>query len=104
MATRTPLANLGRTTDPLPHMPETGAVITPRIEVSVLGGFEVRVNGQPVASRHWSRRHSAALVKLLATSGPGQPRAPPPDENEFGRDASPVTCGGLRPQCCEASR
>lgn len=42
-----------------------------RIDVTLLGGFEVRVNGRSVASRHWSRRHSAALVKLLAMS-PGR--------------------------------
>ena len=29
------------------------------------------MNGRAVASRHWSRRHSSALVKLLALS-PGQ--------------------------------
>ena len=43
-------------------------VITTRVEVSLLGGFEVRVNGAPVASTHWSRRDTAALVKLLALS------------------------------------
>jgi len=39
-----------------------------RVEVVLLGGFEVRVDGHAVASRHWSRRHSSALVKLLALS------------------------------------
>ncbi|HEX5086849.1 MAG TPA: BTAD domain-containing putative transcriptional regulator [Nocardioides sp.] len=41
-------------------------MVATRVELSVLGGFDVRVNGHPVASRHWSRRDSSALVKLLA--------------------------------------
>jgi DNA-binding SARP family transcriptional activator len=42
-----------------------------RVDVTMLGGFGVRVNGRAVASRHWSRRHSSALVKLLALT-PGR--------------------------------
>lgn len=42
-----------------------------RVDVTMLGGFDVRVSGRAVASRHWSRRHSSALVKLLALS-PGR--------------------------------
>jgi DNA-binding SARP family transcriptional activator len=38
----------------------------PMIEVSLLGRFAVTVDGAPVADTHWSRRHAAALVKLLA--------------------------------------
>jgi DNA-binding SARP family transcriptional activator len=37
-----------------------------RVNVQVLGGFEVRVDGQPVPPDRWTRRHTAALVKLLA--------------------------------------
>jgi DNA-binding SARP family transcriptional activator len=37
-----------------------------RIDVVLLGRFEVRVDGRPVPSGTWARRHSAALVKLLA--------------------------------------
>jgi DNA-binding SARP family transcriptional activator len=48
--------------------PETGAKLAARVELSVLGGFDVRVDGHAVASRHWSRRDSSALVKLLAIS------------------------------------
>ena len=42
-----------------------------RIEVRLLGGFQVRVDGRTLPPHHWSRRHSAALVKLLALA-PGQ--------------------------------
>ncbi len=48
----------------------TSAVLTP-IEVTVLGGFEVRVGGRAISSNQWSRRHSVALVKLLALA-PGR--------------------------------
>jgi DNA-binding SARP family transcriptional activator len=37
-----------------------------RVDIQVLGGFEVRVGGEPVPPDRWTRRHSAALVKLLA--------------------------------------
>ena len=46
-----------------------GAVV--RIDIAVLGGFEVRVEGRPIPSDRWSRRRSAALVKLLAMA-PGR--------------------------------
>ena len=39
--------------------------------MTLLGGFEVRVDGRTISPRHWSRRHSAALVKLLALA-PGR--------------------------------
>lgn len=42
-----------------------------RVEVTLLGGFEVRVGGRTISPDHWSRRHSAALVKLLALT-PGR--------------------------------
>jgi DNA-binding SARP family transcriptional activator len=37
-----------------------------KVEVTLLGGFAVKVDGRTVSLSHWSRRHSAALVKLLA--------------------------------------
>ena len=37
-----------------------------RVEIDLLGGFAVRVNGQAVPAEEWRRRHAAALVKLLA--------------------------------------
>jgi DNA-binding SARP family transcriptional activator len=37
-----------------------------RVDVVLLGRFEVRVDGRPVPPGEWVRRHSAALVKLLA--------------------------------------
>jgi DNA-binding SARP family transcriptional activator/pimeloyl-ACP methyl ester carboxylesterase len=36
-----------------------------RVEVRLLGGFEVVVDGRPVPRSAWSRRHAAALVKVL---------------------------------------
>ncbi|MGZ4664801.1 MAG: AfsR/SARP family transcriptional regulator [Frankiaceae bacterium] len=44
---------------------ERGRVVT-RVEVSLLGGFRVRVGGRTISPERWSRRHSAAVVKLLA--------------------------------------
>jgi DNA-binding SARP family transcriptional activator len=41
------------------------------VGLTLLGGFQVRVGDGVVAARHWSRRQSAALVKLLAMS-PGR--------------------------------
>ena len=38
------------------------------IEIHVLGGFHVTVDGVPVSPEAWPRRHAAALVKLLALS------------------------------------
>jgi len=37
-----------------------------RVEIDLLGGFAVRVDGRAVPSGEWRRRHAAALVKLLA--------------------------------------
>ena len=37
-----------------------------RVEIDLLGGFAVRVDGQPVPPGEWRRRHAVALVKLLA--------------------------------------
>src|SRR3954447_15051822 len=36
------------------------------IEITLLGGFAVFVDGRGVDERAWGRRHAAALVKLLA--------------------------------------
>jgi len=41
------------------------------IEVTLLGRFEVALSGEPIAASAWSRRHAAALVKLLALA-PGR--------------------------------
>src|SRR5215467_2479027 len=41
------------------------------IDVRLLGGFQVVVDGAPVPSEAWSRRHAASLVKLLALA-PGR--------------------------------
>jgi DNA-binding SARP family transcriptional activator len=60
-----------RTIDAFAGAPEPTDRIRTRIDVTLLGGFEVRVNGRSVPSRHWSRRHPSALVKLLAMS-PGR--------------------------------
>ena len=37
-----------------------------RVEIDLLGGFAVRVNGRAVVTGAWRRRHATALVKLLA--------------------------------------
>ena len=50
---------------------ESRAIAPARVEVRLLGGFQVRVDGHTLPPRHWSRRHSAALVKLLALA-PGR--------------------------------
>lgn len=41
------------------------------VRVTVLGGFRVVVDGQPVPDGEWRRRHAASLVKLLALT-PGR--------------------------------
>jgi DNA-binding SARP family transcriptional activator len=41
------------------------------IEIKLLGGFEVRRDGRAVPASAWTRRHAAALVKLLALT-PGR--------------------------------
>ena len=41
------------------------------VRIGVLGGFDVTLDGQTVPARAWSRRHAAALVKLLAVQ-PGR--------------------------------
>jgi DNA-binding SARP family transcriptional activator len=42
------------------------------VEVGLLGGFTVAVDGCPTPASRWSRRHSGALVKLLALSPGGR--------------------------------
>jgi len=37
-----------------------------RVEIDLLGGFAVRIDGRPVPAAEWRRRQAAALVKLLA--------------------------------------
>ena len=41
------------------------------IRISVLGGFEVRLDGRPVADARWRRNRARALVKMLALA-PGR--------------------------------
>ena len=36
------------------------------VEIDLLGGFAVRVDGRPIPAREWRRRHATSLVKLLA--------------------------------------
>ena len=42
-----------------------------RMQIRLLGGFEVVIDGRRVPPTDWRRRHAAALVKLLALA-PGQ--------------------------------
>ena len=57
---------------PFPRRPGTSHCAEPlSVTITVLGGFEVRVNGVPTPARGWSRRTAAALVKILALA-PGQ--------------------------------
>ena len=37
-----------------------------RVEIDLLGGFAVRVDGRVVPAAEWRRRQAAALIKLLA--------------------------------------
>ena len=43
---------------------DDGSVTT--VEVQLLGGFSVSVDGEAVPAAGWSRRHAASLVKVLA--------------------------------------
>ncbi|HVD90478.1 MAG TPA: hypothetical protein VNB91_16400, partial [Jatrophihabitantaceae bacterium] len=36
------------------------------VEIDLLGGFAVRVDGRPISATEWRRRQAASLVKLLA--------------------------------------
>jgi DNA-binding SARP family transcriptional activator len=42
-----------------------------KVEISMLGGFEVRLDGRPVPAAGWPRPQAATLVKLLALA-PGR--------------------------------
>ncbi len=73
MASATAVLHHGRTPtrsnqmpDPTPRRP-----VLDRVEVTLLGGFEVRVGDHTISANHWPRRHSAALIKLLALA-PGR--------------------------------
>ena len=50
----------------------------PTIHITLLGRFAVTVDGVPVADSNWTRRHAAALVKVLAMA-PGPAPAPRAD-------------------------
>jgi DNA-binding SARP family transcriptional activator/tetratricopeptide (TPR) repeat protein len=43
-----------------------------RVEVALLGGFTVVVDGRPTPASQWRRRHAGALVKVLALSAGGR--------------------------------
>ena len=44
----------------------------PTIHITLLGRFAVTVDGAPVADASWTRRHAAALVKVLALAPGGR--------------------------------
>src|SRR6201981_2381730 len=46
--------------------------LMPQIQVTLLGGFAVTVDGVPVADASWKRRHAAAVVKVLALAPGGR--------------------------------
>jgi DNA-binding SARP family transcriptional activator len=48
------------------HQITTELPASPRVTISLLGGFRVTVNDVPTATRGWARRSAAALVKILA--------------------------------------
>ena len=47
-------------------------ILDVHVEVRLLGGFTVLVDGTPTPASRWSRRHASALVKLLALSPGGR--------------------------------
>lgn len=49
-----------------PDRDDTGRAAPVHVEIAVLGRFSVSINGIPTASRGWTRRNAAALVKILA--------------------------------------
>jgi DNA-binding SARP family transcriptional activator/tetratricopeptide (TPR) repeat protein len=48
-----------------------GGQTVPAVDITLLGGFTVMVDGVPIADASWTRRHAAALVKVLAMA-PGR--------------------------------
>src|SRR4051794_12423967 len=48
-----------------------GGAYVPQVDITVLGGFHVVVDGSPVRAEEWARRSASALVKLLALA-PGR--------------------------------
>lgn len=71
MATQTGVLDDVRTTTGRIHQSEPAGQTRTQVEVTLLGGFQVRVDGRAIPPDRWSRRHSAALVKLLALT-PGR--------------------------------
>jgi DNA-binding SARP family transcriptional activator len=55
----------------LPRQRHSHAQRQTHVEMRLLGDFEVLLDGRTIAPSSWTRRHSAALVKLLALS-PGR--------------------------------
>jgi predicted ATPase/DNA-binding SARP family transcriptional activator len=56
----------GSSAAPTPAFATPNAGTVERVDVRLLGGFEVTVDGHTVPADAWRRRHAAALVKLLA--------------------------------------
>jgi DNA-binding SARP family transcriptional activator len=71
MATQTAVLDGVRTTTGRIHQAKPSGQTRTQVEVILLGGFQVRVDGRAIPPDRWSRRHSAALVKLLALT-PGR--------------------------------
>lgn len=71
MVAQAAVTDVARTTGISGPAAELSGVLATRVDVTLLGGFEIRVNGRAVPARHWSRRHSSSLVKLLALA-PGR--------------------------------
>ena len=71
MATRTAVLGDTRTAHVSTRAPDPRSPALTRVEVTLLGDFRVGVDGRTISAGHWSRRHSAALVKLLALA-PGR--------------------------------
>lgn len=65
------LEPLGAVGDTVRRLEPRVAPAPATVDITLLGGFAVHVAGRAVSPSHWSRRHSAALVKLLALT-PGR--------------------------------
>jgi len=71
MATQTAVLDDMRTSAGSIRLPEPTRPVRTRVEVILLGGFEIRVGDRTITPDGWPRRHSSALVKLLALA-PGR--------------------------------
>jgi DNA-binding SARP family transcriptional activator len=66
MATQTAVLDVVPSSAGFLREPEPTRPVLTRVEVTLLGGFEVRVGDRVISPDRWSRRHGAALIKLLA--------------------------------------